>query len=121
MDVPIPGGIAGLLRPDIQGRSDPEAIKAVAREVESLFAYELVKVMREGTTTEGGLGGDTYLSLFDMELARVLADRGLGLQETIIRGLSRLGGEKEENPEGVDGDSAGQADLRLPGRPGAGG
>lgn len=98
-DIQIPGGISSLLRPDIQGgRSDPETLRAVAKEVESLFAYELVKVMRE-STDQGGLAGDTYSSLFDMEIARVLADRGLGLQDSIVRGLSRLQDEGKGNPE----------------------
>ena len=47
---------------------DPAAIKAVAKQMESLFVYEMLKVMREasGTSSTGGLGNDTYTSMFDM-------------------------------------------------------
>lgn len=76
---------------ELKGRKDPDAIKAVAKEIEALFAYEMLKAMRETTETfsKGSLGGTTYMSLFDMELARLFAERGLGLQDTLIRGLDR--------------------------------
>jgi murein DD-endopeptidase MepM/ murein hydrolase activator NlpD len=81
---------------EYKGRNDPAAIKAVAKEMEALFVYELIKAMRQATTSEtkNSLGKDTYMSMFDMELARLLADRGLGLQEMLLRGLSN-----GENPE----------------------
>lgn len=93
-DPSIPGGIEAL-----RGRKDPEALRAVAREMESLFAYEMVKAMRAtaaGATSGKGLGSDVYGSMFDMELARVLASRGLGLHEILLRGIG--GG----NPAGSD-------------------
>ena len=81
----IPGGIEAL-----RGRKDPEALRAAAREMESLFAYEMIKAMRAtsgGAASGKGLGGDVYGSLFDMELARVISSRGLGLQEILLRGI----------------------------------
>lgn len=77
---------------ELKGRKDPEAIKAVAKEMETLFAYELIKAMRKTTNTESkdGLGRDTYMSIFDMELARLFAERGLGLQDTLLKGMNRL-------------------------------
>jgi len=77
---------------DLRGRSssDPEAIKAVAREMESLFAYEMIKAMREasGQPGEAGLGKDTYMSMFDMELSKIFAQRGLGLQDMFVKQLT---------------------------------
>ena len=76
----------------MRGRKDPEALRAVAREMESLFAYEMVKAMRAtagGAASGKGFGGDVYGSLFDMELARVISSRGLGLQEILLRGIGR--------------------------------
>ena len=76
----------------MRGRKDPEALRAVAREMESLFAYEMVKAMRAtagGAASGKGFGGDVYGSLFDMELARVISARGLGLQEILLRGIGR--------------------------------
>ena len=58
--------------------------------MESLFAYEMVKAMRAtagGAASGKGFGGDVYGSLFDMELARVISSRGLGLQEILLRGI----------------------------------
>jgi len=68
-------------------------IKKVAKEMEALFVYELIKVMRE--TTEGmssdskGLGGETYMGLFDMEVSRVMADKGVGIQDAIVNWFER--------------------------------
>ena len=89
----------------LRGRKDPEAVKAVAREMESLFAYEMIKAMRAASNTSAagsnGLGGEMYGSLFDMELARVMSSRGLGLQEMILKGIRQVEnqGGKEAAPE----------------------
>lgn len=88
--------LAGIQQPftgnveALRGRKDPEAVKAVAKEMESLFVYEMLKVMREasGTSSSGSLGSDTYTSMFDMELSKVIAKRGLGLAETLAKGIS---------------------------------
>jgi murein DD-endopeptidase MepM/ murein hydrolase activator NlpD len=104
-----PQGIYGFYQRNIeqyQGRNDTDAVKAVAKEMEALFVYELIKAMRQATATEtkNSLGKDTYMSMFDMELARLLADRGLGLQEMLLRELSNTknseqGGNNEEAAE----------------------
>jgi flagellar protein FlgJ len=86
---PVPGDIESL-----RGRTDPAAVRAAAREMESLFAYEMVKAMRAtagGPATEKGFGGEVYGSLFDMELAKIIAARGLGLQDLVVKGLGRAG------------------------------
>jgi murein DD-endopeptidase MepM/ murein hydrolase activator NlpD len=69
---------------------DPEALKTVAKEMEANFAYQMIKAMRETTQTLSGnnLGGSEYLSLFDMELARIFAERGLGLQDILFKELN---------------------------------
>ncbi len=75
--------------PRIGGEAKGEAIKVVSRELESLFLYELLKAMRRTTLAEGGLQKDIYTSLFDLELSRVLAERGIGLGSAIERELMR--------------------------------
>jgi len=75
--------------------------------MESLFAYEMVKAMRTtagGAASGKGFGGDVYGSLFDMELARVISSRGLGLQEILLRGI---GGGKPTGTE-VKGPTRGE-------------
>ncbi len=90
----------------LKGRKDPEALKAVAKEMESLFAYEMIKAMRETTDmgSEEGLGMDTYMSMFDMELARLFAERGLGLQDILLKGMNRI--EKSGGTKGGGSDNS---------------
>jgi len=75
---------------EYRGRNDTEAVKAVAREMESLFAYEMLKVMREtvGTSSKGTLGQDSYMSMFDMEISKLFAQRGLGLQDLLAKNIN---------------------------------
>lgn len=78
---------------ELRNRKDPEAVKAVAKEMESLFVNEMLKVMREasGASSTGSFGSDTYTSMFDMELSRVIAGRGLGLADMLVQGMSKKG------------------------------
>ncbi len=66
----------------------------VAKEMESLFAYRLIKVMRETadsmSSEKKGPGYDTYMSLFDMEISKLFAERGLGLSDAIVRWMERM-------------------------------
>ncbi len=75
-----------------------EDLKKVAQEMESVFAYQLIKVMRDTSKsiTGGtkGLGNDTYMGLFDMEMSKLFAERGLGLQDMLVKQLGRM-----SNPE----------------------
>jgi murein DD-endopeptidase MepM/ murein hydrolase activator NlpD len=86
---PAAGGFHGNIE-ELRGRKDPAAMQAVAKELEALFAYEMIKAMRETSDmSKGGFGKDTYMSLFDMELAKVFADKGLGLKELLFKGLNK--------------------------------
>jgi len=108
---------------EYRGRNDPEAIKAVAKEMEALFAYELIKEMRKtiNEETSGGLGKDTYMSMFDMELARLMSERGLGLQDMLLKGLkgdfdkSEVRGQESGylSPQGIE-QKVNKSDNRLP-------
>ncbi len=72
---------------------DNEELRNIAKEMESLFAYQLLKTMRESTDNmseeKKGNGNSTYMSLFDMEISKLFGERGLGLQDAIIRSLER--------------------------------
>jgi len=87
---------------EYRGRKDPEAMKAVAKEMEAMFAYEMIKVMREtvGKLSKETLGGDTYMSMFDLELSKLFAERGLGLQDMFLRGLKNID-EKTNHPSKI--------------------
>ncbi|MBI5741913.1 MAG: rod-binding protein [Nitrospirae bacterium] len=73
--------------------SDKSEIRKAAKEMEAFFIYELVKVMRKTSESispeEKGLGNDSYMSLFDMEVSKVMAERGFGLQDAIVDWLER--------------------------------
>jgi Rod binding domain-containing protein len=117
-------GVVSLPRSveDLRGRSDPAAVKAAARELESVFAYEMIKAMRAttGLSKESGLGADTYRSMFDMELARVVSERGLGLQEMMLKGLENRASSANGAAQGqiADGPKDAAAEKALPVRGG---
>src|SRR5207245_4829017 len=66
---------------------DRAAFRKAATEVESFFLYYLLKTMRQAIPKTGLLhskGGDTYVSLFDQEVANLAAKRGgFGLAKTM--------------------------------------
>jgi Rod binding domain-containing protein len=84
---------------DVKSKKDD--FKKIAKEMESLFAYQLLKIMRETTgkmsDDKKENGYDTYMGLFDMEVSKLFADRGLGLQDSIINWLERSPGVNEED------------------------
>jgi len=76
-----------------KGHDKKRDYQIVAKEMESLFLYELIKIMRQTSETMGekkGFGYNTYISMFDMEVSRLLAERGMGLQDSILRWLERI-------------------------------
>lgn len=90
---------SGLRTSDVATLKDD--YKKVAKEMESLFAYQLLKVMRETTDNlsddKKENGYDTYMTMFDMEVSRLFADRGIGLQDAIINWLERSHGINDKN------------------------
>lgn len=110
---------------DLSGRKDPTAIKAVAKEMEAMFAYEMVKAMRSTVdkSSKNSFGGETYTAMFDMELSKVLAERGLGMQEMISKALTREAQKAEGGKPGVskklshlDSPSSGPSSLPVNGQ-----
>lgn len=70
----------------------PGAIRAAAREFESLFLHQLFKTMRstvpEGGLLDGGFGGQVFTDMLDMEYARMGADQGgVGLADLVAEQL----------------------------------
>ena len=85
------------LKGDAKAR-DPETLKAVAKQFESLFTQMLLKSMREANKSFGDsmFGGDSqqtefYQGMFDDQLAMHLSQgKGLGLADMLVRQLSQL-------------------------------
>ncbi|NOY39214.1 MAG: hypothetical protein GXO95_03005 [Nitrospirae bacterium] len=71
-------------------RTSEAETERVARKFESLFIYELLKGMRGMNGKglfQGGLSGDVFQTLFDMELSKNLAERGTGISEMLMKTL----------------------------------
>lgn len=111
---------------ELKGRNDADAFKSVAKEMEALFAYELIKAMRAAasSSSKDGFGKNFHMSMFDIEIARLFAERGLGIQAMLLRGLERAGatgnaGEMHRDGEHKTEGTSGQQDadstqFRLP-------
>jgi len=82
--------------------------KKVAEEMESLFAYQLIKTMRETANTltadKKSNGHDTYMSMFDIEISKLFAKRGMGLQDSIIKWLERMPASTNANDKIIKND-----------------
>lgn len=78
------------------GNNDPQAVRAAAKQFESLFMRELIKSMREATMKSGlldGPQGDLATDLLDQQLSVQMAGQSGGLSDAIVRQLSQqMGG-----------------------------
>lgn len=78
---------------DVHNRPKEQDVQKAAAEMEALFIYQLLKVMRQSISqeeSEGGFGRAVHQGLFDWELARELSmKRGIGLKEIIARQLTK--------------------------------
>jgi len=113
--------LRGLQSP-MGNESRPRKTKEAAKEFEAMFLYELLKEMRSasgGGLFGKGLSGEIYQTLFDMEIARRLAERGTGISEVLEKALTR---EEEAHPptvpaiEEVHGKPAAHKALPVKGR-----
>lgn len=97
-----PQGLAAL-RNDAKAQ-DPGALKAAAKQFESLFTQMLLKSMREATkstSADNMFGGsdqtEFYQGMFDDQMAMHLSQgRGLGLADMLVQQLSQAGMKKSD-------------------------
>jgi len=77
------------------GKADK--IDTVAKDMESLFLRQMIKTMRQasGVSQDKGFGSNMYSDMFDMELANVMSERGIGVKEVFARQLNRQAGISE--------------------------
>src|SRR6267142_1226002 len=95
-------------QPAVGGHSSPwqpQDVKSAAAELSSLFVSQMLAVMRRTVPKSGllnkGFAHDTYVSMFDQEIARTIARReDFGLTAMLQRQLKDPG-----------------ADRQIPGRP----
>ena len=75
----------------LNSTGNQEEMEKVAQELESVFIYELLKVMRN-TVKISDKEQDAfcnYNTIIDMELSKVLSERGFGLKNYILEALNR--------------------------------
>jgi flagellar protein FlgJ len=77
---------------------DKEALRAAARQFESLMTAQMLKAMRQTRFTtdsdplSGGQGQKLYQDLLDQQwAAQVSKGRGMGFAEMIVKSLERTG------------------------------
>ncbi|HEY4369384.1 MAG TPA: flagellar assembly peptidoglycan hydrolase FlgJ [Steroidobacteraceae bacterium] len=98
------------LKSDAKAR-DPAALKAVAKQFESLFTQMLMKSMREASKSFGDSMFDSqqtdfYQGMFDDQLASHLSQgKGLGLADMLVKQLSQSGLVKSDDGAQATGDS----------------
>ncbi|MCX7991912.1 MAG: peptidoglycan DD-metalloendopeptidase family protein [Proteobacteria bacterium] len=81
---------------ELKKSNSPEAIEKVAEELEAMFIYEMLKVMRKTAEVNEKEQNplSNYNTIMDMELSKVLAQRGMGLKKYIIEALNKKRGYK---------------------------
>jgi peptidoglycan hydrolase FlgJ len=115
-------GLAALKR---SARSnDPEALRQVAKQYESLFARMMIKSMRDAVGKDPLFGSDqeqSYQEMYDDQLSIELTKgKGLGLADMLVRQMQHLSGSGKTaeggSTQGANGTSAApgtNAALRL--------
>jgi peptidoglycan hydrolase FlgJ len=88
---------AGLtaLKKSVRG-NDPDALRQVAKQYESLFARMMIKSMRDAVGKDPVFGSDqeqSYQEMYDDQLSIELTKgKGLGLTDMLVRQMQRLTG-----------------------------
>ncbi|MGB5544667.1 MAG: flagellar assembly peptidoglycan hydrolase FlgJ [Gammaproteobacteria bacterium] len=74
------------------GKSDPEVLREVARQFESLFTSMMLKSMRDASMEDPLFGSDSqraYRDMFDQQMAVEMSrGKGLGIADMLVRQLS---------------------------------
>ncbi len=98
------------------GQKGPAAMKAVAQSMETLFTYELVKEMRATTMQDNqDYGEKTYTSMFDMELAQLLAEKETGLRDMILKQIEQINTKATDEHSSTESlNSKGKLSLSMP-------
>ncbi len=94
-------------------QNSPEALKATAKQFESLFMNMVLKSMRDATPQDGIFDSQQtrmYTSMLDQQLSQTLASRGVGLAEVLVRQLSNVVDTQNGMPPGTQSAPAFQAD-----------
>ena len=82
----------GLDKLRLQAKQSPDqALKAVAKQFESVFMNMMLKSMRDATPQDGVFDSEQtkmFTGMLDQQLAQSMASRGIGLADVMVRQLS---------------------------------
>lgn len=73
--------------------NSPEALKAVAKQFESVLMNMMLKSMREANPQDGAFDNEQsrmFTSMLDQQLSTNLSEKGLGLADVLVRQLSKV-------------------------------
>jgi flagellar protein FlgJ len=127
MDAPVYTDLSGLSKlKRAAGANDPQAIRAVAEQFESMFTRMMLKSMRDAVGKDPMFGSDQqemYQGMADDQLSVQLSKgKGLGLADMLVRQLQKMGVKGAGQAAGAQGTSAAQAaGAQATGASGAGG
>jgi flagellar protein FlgJ len=95
--------------------NDPQALRAAARQFESLFTQQLLKTMRQAKIGDDVMGSEQtefYQGMFDQQLSNQLSQgRGLGIADLLVRQLQQANMGKPAEAPAAKGASAGSAEI----------
>jgi flagellar protein FlgJ len=98
--------------------NDPEALRQVAKQYESLFARMMIKSMRDAVGKDPLFGSDegqTYQEMYDDQLSIELTKgKGLGLADMLVRQMQRLTGGGKADTTGTSGSSSAGSPTTAP-------
>ncbi len=98
-------------------KSSPEALKAVAKQVEGLFVQMMLKSMRAALPKGGAFSSDQtelYTSLYDQQMAQQLSAKGLGLADMMVKQLGQQGADAPAVANGNAGGDPPEAKTAAP-------
>src|SRR5882757_1455299 len=96
MDAPVYTDLSGLSKlKRAAGANDPQAIRAVAEQFESMFTRMMLKSMRDAVGPDPMFGSNQeqmYQGMADDQLSVQLSKgKGLGLADMLVRQLQKMG------------------------------
>jgi len=94
-------------------QNSPEALKASAKQFEALFINMMLKSMRQANQvpgTETGQDQQLYTSMLDQQLSQVMAQRGIGLADMMLRQLNRQNPSVRQPGDAAHGAAPPQAE-----------
>jgi flagellar protein FlgJ len=96
------GGLAALKK-SVRS-NDPNALRQVAKQYESLFARMMIKSMRDAVGKDPMFGSDqeqSYQEMYDDQLSiEITKGKGLGLADVLVRQMQHLtGGDKTDKSD----------------------